>query len=206
MSKQARRRLPNRAARRNDTLAALAAASAASYADEDESNFTNLTVDRLARRAGISRASFYIYFEDKAELVRSWHRDLDEQANTALAQWWPTGPPTPSALRRILAQLADIYRENRAVLSAIQEMTPHDPLLRQARTDSFTTMREALHQHIARGQQEGWSPHDLQPDTTATWIASMLERVLQHVVPARPDATSLLDTGADIIWRTLYQP
>ncbi|WP_237156519.1 helix-turn-helix domain-containing protein [Mycobacteroides franklinii] len=70
MSKQARRQLPNRTARRNDTLAALAVA-AASCADGNQSSFANLTVDRLARRAGISRASFYIYFEDKAELVRA---------------------------------------------------------------------------------------------------------------------------------------
>ncbi|BBB40420.1 TetR family transcriptional regulator [Mycobacteroides abscessus subsp. bolletii BD] len=205
MSKQARRRLPNRAARRNDTLAALAVA-AASCIDQPESTFAALTVDRLARQAGISRASFYLYFEDKAELVRAWNGDLDEKVNTVLAQWWPTKPPYPSALRRMLGQLANLYRENRAVLTAIQEMTPHDPLLRQARADSFADKCAALDRHIARGQHDGWCPDSLQPAMTAAWVISMLERVLQHVIPNCHDATSLLDTGADIVWRTLYQP
>ncbi len=205
MSKQARRRLPNRAARRDDTLAALALA-AASCIDQPGSTFATLTIDRLARQAGISRASFYLYFEDKAELVRAWNRDLEEQVNTVLAQWWPTRPSSPSALRGILGRLADIFRENRAVLTAIQEMTPHDPLLRQARADSFADTCGALDRHIARGQHEGWSPDSLQPTATAAWIVSMLERVLQHVVPVHQDTMPLLDAGADIVWRTLYRP
>ncbi|WP_286144125.1 TetR/AcrR family transcriptional regulator [Mycobacterium sp. D16R24] len=204
MSRPARRRLPNRTARRNDTLAALAVA-AASCADGNQSSFANLTVDRLARHAGISRASFYIYFEDKAELVRAWNRDLDERAHIVLAQWWPAGPPTPSAIRQMLNQLTDIYSGNRVVLNAIHEMTAHDPLLRQTRADSFAAICGALRQHIVRGQQEGWASNGLQPATTAAWIVSMLERVLQQVVPARQSAMSLLDTGADVIWRTLYQ-
>lgn len=91
------------------------------------------------------------------------------------------------------------------VLTAIHEMTAHDPLLRQARADSFAVICGALRQHIVRGQQEGWASDSLQPATTAAWIVSVLKRVLQQVIPARQNAMSLLDTGADVIWRTIYQ-
>lgn len=33
-------------------------------------SFTELSVDRLTTEAGMSRASFYIYFEDKGHLLR----------------------------------------------------------------------------------------------------------------------------------------
>src|SRR5271154_5732039 len=36
----------------------------------DGTSFTELSVDRLATEAGMSRASFYIYFEDKGHLLR----------------------------------------------------------------------------------------------------------------------------------------
>ena len=36
----------------------------------DGASFTELSVDRLSTEAGISRASFYIYFEDKGQLLR----------------------------------------------------------------------------------------------------------------------------------------
>ena len=37
---------------------------------DDGTTFTELSVDRLASEAGISRATFYVYFEDKADLLR----------------------------------------------------------------------------------------------------------------------------------------
>ncbi len=36
----------------------------------DGTSFTELSADKLATEAGISRASFYIYFEDKGHLLR----------------------------------------------------------------------------------------------------------------------------------------
>ena len=36
----------------------------------DGASFTELSVDRLSSEAAISRASFYIYFEDKGHLLR----------------------------------------------------------------------------------------------------------------------------------------
>ena len=36
----------------------------------DGASFTELSVDRLSTEAGMSRASFYIYFEDKGHLLR----------------------------------------------------------------------------------------------------------------------------------------
>ena len=36
----------------------------------DGASFTELSVDRLSSEAGMSRASFYIYFEDKGHLLR----------------------------------------------------------------------------------------------------------------------------------------
>ena len=40
----------------------------------DGASFTELSVDRLATEAGISRASFYIYFEDKGASAAPPHR------------------------------------------------------------------------------------------------------------------------------------
>lgn len=61
-------------------------------------SFTELSVDRLATAAGISRASFYIYFEDKGHLLRRLagqvFADLADSAN----RWWSVAdariPPT----------------------------------------------------------------------------------------------------------------
>jgi AcrR family transcriptional regulator len=203
MSKEARRQLPNRAARRDDILAALAGAAACIV--ENGASFADLTVERLARQAGISRASFYLYFEDKAELVRAWNRDLDAQATETIASWWDTDEPSRGTVKSVLEELAVIHRENCTVLAAIQEISAYDHALREELFDSFEHKRDKLREHILRGQNEGWIVNALDPDTTAAWLVSMVERVLQQVVPLIEDHISLLDTGADIIWRSLYE-
>ncbi|HEY5854151.1 MAG TPA: helix-turn-helix domain-containing protein, partial [Aldersonia sp.] len=37
---------------------------------ESGTSFTELSVDRLASEAGISRPTFYVYFEDKGDVLR----------------------------------------------------------------------------------------------------------------------------------------
>ncbi|WP_083341933.1 TetR/AcrR family transcriptional regulator [Mycobacterium talmoniae] len=203
MSREARRQLPNRAARRVDTLGALADAAAACV-DEDNTSFAELSVERLARRAGISRASFYLYFEDKGELVRGWHQEFDAQVTAGYAEWWNVSSPGRSAVSGALEELAVIHRRSRTVLAAIQQMTAHDPHLRHERVEAFQRKRGELRRHIMRGQRENWIDADLAPDTTAAWLISMVDRVMQQVVPTCGDATSLIDTGAEIVWRALY--
>lgn len=203
MSRETRRQLPNRAARRQDTLRALAVAAAACI-DEDGGSFADLGVEPLARRAGISRASFYLYFEDKGELVRGWHSEFDESVAAGFAQWFTSTKPARSVVRAALEELATIHQQSRTVLSAIQEMSAHDPVLRQERAESFALRRSELRKHIIRGQREEWIDADLTADTTAAWLVSMVDRVMAQVMPRHGEVTSLIDTGTDILWRTLY--
>src|SRR5215212_8226744 len=86
MTRPPRRRLPNRAARRADILRALADAAKDLVCDGE--TFADLSVERLSRQAGISRASFYLYFEDKGELFLGWHDLVDESAQEIVEKWW----------------------------------------------------------------------------------------------------------------------
>ena len=51
-------------------------------------SFTELSVDRLAGEAGISRASFYIYFEDKGHLLRRLAAAVFGDLAAAGERWW----------------------------------------------------------------------------------------------------------------------
>src|SRR4051812_44749412 len=54
----------------------------------DGASFTELSVDRLASEAGISRASFYIYFEDKGHLLRRLATQVFSDLASAGERWW----------------------------------------------------------------------------------------------------------------------
>ena len=58
----------------------------------DGASFTELSVDRLATEAGISRASFYIYFEDKGYLLRRLATQVFDDLIRAAQLWWSVQP------------------------------------------------------------------------------------------------------------------
>ena len=52
--------------------------------DKGES-YTELSVERLVSEAGISRSTFYVYFEDKGDLLRGWFEDIEAELAEAEA-------------------------------------------------------------------------------------------------------------------------
>lgn len=68
----------------------------------DGASFTELSVDRLSGEAGISRASFYIYFEDKGHLLRRLAGQVFGDLLTARGAGgrWPGGTTPTTCARR----------------------------------------------------------------------------------------------------------
>ena len=203
MTRPPRRRLPNRAARRADVLRALADAAKELVCDGE--TFADLSVERLSRQAGISRASFYLYFEDKGELVRGWHDLVDESAQEILKNWWHATAPSQTLIADVFSRMQRLHRDSRVALVAIEEMTASYPDLRRVRDATFRRRHDALHAHIIDGQAGGWVDPDIDAATTAAWLAAMVDRVMQLVAPTTDDDSDLYLTGADIIWQTLYR-
>src|ERR1700743_3895237 len=54
----------------------------------DGASFTELSVDRLSSAAGMSRASFYIYFEDKGHLLRRMAGQVFADLAESAERWW----------------------------------------------------------------------------------------------------------------------
>src|ERR1700749_4840886 len=54
----------------------------------DGASFTELRVDGLSTEAGISRASFYIYFEDKGHLLRRLAGQVFADLAESADRWW----------------------------------------------------------------------------------------------------------------------
>lgn len=202
MAKASRRQPSSRAARRADILLALAEATAESVGEG--TTFADLSVERLSRRAGISRASFYLYFEDKGELVRGWYDALDGRVADILTEWWETDHPTGELLSGVLNRLAAEYSGQRSVVNAVQDTSAHDPLLREALDAAFQRRTAALRKHMVRGQRAGWVDSELVAATTAPWLVAMLDRVMEQVVSREANEPSLIETGADIIRHSLY--
>jgi AcrR family transcriptional regulator len=173
----------------------------------DGATFTELSVDRLATEAGISRASFYIYFEDKGHLLRRLAGQVFGELATSAERWWgAAGQHNPDDLRAALAGIVEIYRRHQAVLAALNEMAAYDPTMAQSYRDLLAGITRQLIRVIEDGQTDGSVRSELPAATTASALTWMVERVCQQNLPAEPPGydTELVAALTEIVWGTLY--
>lgn len=173
----------------------------------DGTSFTELSVDRLATEAGISRASFYIYFEDKGHLLRRLASQVLDDLTTSGERWWDVAwRHNPDDARAAMASIIASFRRHQPVLVALNEVSGYDPATAQAYRDLLNNVSARLTRVIEEGQADGSIRPQLQPATTASALTWMVERACQQNLPVRPAEydTELAATLTEIVWGSLY--
>jgi AcrR family transcriptional regulator len=173
----------------------------------DGASFTELSVDRLSTEAGISRASFYIYFEDKGHLLRRLASEVFAELASGGERWWSAaGRHDPDDVRAAMAGIIASFRRHQPVLVALNEMAAYDPATAQTYRDLLIAISGRLTQVIEEGQADGSIRPELSAATTASALTWMVERACQQNLPLRPpdyDA-ELAVTLTEIVWGALY--
>ncbi len=170
-------------------------------------SFTELSVDRLATEAGISRASFYIYFEDKGHLLRN----LAGQVFADLADAGRPLVECRAATRPRRRQ--GRHRRDRGRLSASStaaRRAERDGRLRPTGRRGLPGDSDgdlgSIAAVIEQGQADGSIRQGLSPATAAKALTWMTERTTQQLLPGSPISSDpeVTDTLVEIIWAALY--
>ena len=120
-----------------------------------EESYTELSVERIVREAGISRATFYVYFEDKGDLLRALAEDFIERILVAASAWWQLpADATKGDLRTAMRAIFDAYLPHKVVMAAVVEVASYDAGLRQLFGDLLDRTIMAVGNHIATGQSD----------------------------------------------------
>jgi TetR/AcrR family transcriptional regulator, ethionamide resistance regulator len=173
----------------------------------DDQSYTALSVERIVKEAQISRATFYVYFEDKGDLLRALAEDFIERILVAASAWWELPPgATKSDLRAAMRSIFNAYLPHKVVMAAVVEVASYDAPLRTLFGDLLDRTIGAVADHIATGQSAGFVAPELDPLRTAAWLTWMAERGLYQLVASADEDRSerLLDAITDITWNTLY--
>jgi AcrR family transcriptional regulator len=173
----------------------------------DGTSFTELSVDRLANEAGISRASFYIYFEDKGHLLRRLATEVFRDLAVAGERWWGVAKRhNPDDLRAAIGGIIASYRRHQPVLVALNEMAGYDPATAQTYRELLAAISQRVNSVIEDGQADGSIRRQLPVATTANALTLMVERTAQQNLPIMPTSydAEVIDTLVQIIWGALY--
>jgi TetR/AcrR family transcriptional regulator, ethionamide resistance regulator len=98
----------------------------------DGATYADLSVDRIARRAGVSRTTFYDYFSDKRDLLLWLASTLVTPQVAEAEEWREESEHLEADLQESLRRSIRMNREHAAVLGAVTEAASYDDEIREA--------------------------------------------------------------------------
>jgi TetR/AcrR family transcriptional regulator, ethionamide resistance regulator len=172
-----------------------------------DSTYAEIKVDDLVDRAGLAKSTFYVYFDDKADLLSHLADRVISELVAFDGAWW-TLPPEASKgeIRDAIAAMFEAYLPHGLLIEAISAAAIYDPRMRNQFTELLNGVVENIGGYLQRGQQAGAVPTDLDPEHTAFSLAWMFERGF-NLIMLRADPRSRkrkLDAITEIVWRTCH--
>jgi len=105
--------------------------------------FADLTVSDILSAAGISRGTFYFYFDSKQDVLAELVRRAVAQGHDAASPWLANPTDKVSALRTGTAAGARLWMANAPILRAIVENWRTDPRLTALWLEQMRTFTDA---------------------------------------------------------------
>lgn len=166
-------------------------------------SLASLTVDELAGGAGISRSSFYFYFESKAAVLTALLDGLSAELAAENSPWLDgTGPDEP-ALRAALHHSVELWRTSGGLLRQANAVVGTGDELDRWRSALVERGVRRLTARIERDRAAGWGAATPSAAALARMTSALRNATLAEyagVVPAEP----LVDDLVVATTRLLY--
>ena len=169
-----------------------------------------ITVLDVIEAAGVSRASFYIYFESKNAAVATLAEEVTERIYKNLWEPFIAGaePPSEALMTQHWLETLALWREHRAVLVAAAEAWRAAPEAFYQWGTVWTRYVEDTRAYIARARARSEAPSELDADTLANALIWLNENALYmaftRTAPELADDERLARTMAGIWMRAIY--
>lgn len=172
----------------------------------EERGYAAATIDDIVAAAGASRATFYLHFKNKLELMRGL---LDVLAADGLQKWERLaglGDPTWQQLRDwVEHDAATYYERNRAIIAAVEQAVASEPeLASQEVASRLAAITVVLEKFLGT-----WSEQDLeQARLRCVMLMLELDRfcILWIVHRADYQQDLVLDALTDSWWAAMNPP
>lgn len=142
----------------------------------ESSAFKDLTVDEIARAAGVSRPAFYIHFSDKEALLFAAVEQVAGTLYDEAERWWHGEGNPEELVEQAIAGVVGVYAANASLMRIATEASTYDEEIREfwmALVGRFIT---GTADHIAAEQAAGRIQAGLDASATAESLVWMAER------------------------------
>jgi len=172
-----------------------------------DQQFGDLAVNDILRAAGVSRGSFYFYFDSKQDVLAELVRRAVAQGHVAASPWLASPPDKTAALRAGTAAGARLWQANAPVLRAIVENWRTDPRLTELWLEQMQSFTDAAAAQISADERalRRLSGLDIAAVASSlTWLSERLYYLAATGTPPFDNQDTLVDTLVHIWTSTLY--
>ncbi|MGC4953709.1 TetR/AcrR family transcriptional regulator [Actinomadura citrea] len=174
----------------------------------EERGFLETRVAHITRHAGVAYGSFYTYFPTKeAVFLEVADRLFEEMTDHALVP--SAGPGPADRVRRANRAYYEAYLRNARMMAIIEQVATFNEEFQELRRKHRASSVERSARVIARWQREGLVPSDLDAETAAGALATMVDHSLYLWIVQGSDpqgAERLLETLDTLSVRALGLP
>jgi AcrR family transcriptional regulator len=181
------------------------AATAGLLADH---SFTDLAVSDILTAAGVSRGTFYFYFDSKQAVLGELVRRAVAQGHAAAAPWLANPADPIAALRAGTTAGAKLWQASAPVLRAIVENWRTDPRLTSLWLEQMQTFTDAAIAQITADPraQQTLAGQDIKAVASAlTWLSERLYYLAATSTPPFDNQDTLVNTLVHIWASVLYR-
>ena len=143
--------------------------------------FSQLTMDDIANRAGLSRSALYFYFASKEDVLTGLHQRIYEEMARTMDPLTVDGVPVADAMSEAIERVGDNWRAHRNALRTFHETAMTSPAFEGV-------WRRRLEQHV----------------TALTSIVEA-ERAAGRAVPGPPSARAIASAWFWMLEGEYYQ-
>ncbi|MEQ9692560.1 TetR/AcrR family transcriptional regulator [Shimia sp. SDUM112013] len=171
----------------------------------EENPFRDLTVGGLMRQTGLSRATFYLYFNDLHGLLETLLEGVKGGIVEGAHKWLSNEGESIATLQDSLRALVDVGHTHGAILRAVSDGAPTDARLENVWQSFLASFDEVVSARIAQDQAKGLTP-EFDPLPVARTLNRMDAAILIHAFgsPQKKEKEEVLTALLRIWLSTLY--
>jgi len=172
----------------------------------EERPFHDVTVEEIAKAAGISRSAFYTHFSDKHDLLLAALREVAGELGRESEGWWEGEGPPADRVRQAISGVVSIYAEHASLLRVATEVSTYDDEVRAFWVSVIDRFISEAADHIRSEQREGLIPDLLEPRPTAEGLVWMVERCCYVYLAAGDRSPEKLVDELTPVWAAALYP
>lgn len=171
--------------------------------------FTDIGINDVARRAGLSRPSFYFYFPSKAAAVAALLGDMYQNV-LRTAPWFDQHSGDPlTQLRSGIEHTATMWRARPRLMAAMLDAVHDDADVKSTWDDWLAEFEVRTAARVRADQAAGAARTDIDVEAMARVLVGVIFRAMEDDVrdlqAGRPPRPQLVTTVYDVWRHSLYR-